>query len=413
MTIAKSPDANINVRGRPLGVYIHFPWCVSKCPYCDFFSVAMQSAIPHAEYADAVIAEFDSRSAQIAPATIRSLYFGGGTPSLWEPSAVARVVDHILRAANVEANTIEITLECNPSSFEIERCAAWREAGINRLSLGLQSLNPEHLKFLGRAHDEKEAMRALRHALNSGIAQVGADLIFGLPAQLPDDAVAQLRQLPLEALSHLSVYALTIERNTPFGALARAGRLPLAQDDDVASSFFSLHEVLEAAGFEHYEISNYAKSACRAVHNTGYWRGDDYLGIGVAAWGTVHRESTNKGRMLDRFRYRNTTRIADYLKKAGQSETLWSPQPLGILGEHEVIDDPTAFVERLMLGLRTSDGVDLSGLPSSFEVDVWLAKRKSDIDKLVAQKRLVHEGSVLRIPLDAWFLADGTIAALI
>lgn len=414
MTIAKSPDdnaASVDARGRPLGVYVHFPWCVSKCPYCDFFSVATQNAIPNEQYANAVIAEFDARSAELDSSTIRSLYFGGGTPSLWDPESLARVVSHVVQAAGVEPSEIEITLECNPSSFEMARCAQWRAAGINRLSLGLQSLNPEHLKFLGRAHNDREGMLALEQALQSGIANIGTDFIFGLPAQLPKDAVAQLSRLPLSELSHLSVYALTIESNTPFGALARAGRLPLAQDDDVVSSFFELHEFLESSGFEHYEISNYARPSKRAVHNSGYWTGDDYLGLGVSAWGTVHRKGERSEH--SRLRYRNTTRIAYYLENATSVGALWSLQPEGILSDREPIDDSTAFSERIMLGLRTKDGLDLARLPSNFEANAWLARRHSDIDKLCAQKRLVRDGSVLRVPLEAWFVADGTIASLI
>jgi len=416
MSIAKSPESDPNQpspRGRPLGIYIHFPWCVSKCPYCDFFSVATHGTIPHEAYADAVIAEFDVRLRDIAPANIKSFYFGGGTPSLWEPDSVARVLHHMLDAVGVRPSEVEITLECNPSSFEIERCRAWRETGINRLSLGLQSLNAKNLEFLGRAHNEHEALAALEHALASGIPSVGADFIFGLPQQRPSEALAELAQLPLSALDHLSVYALTIESNTPFGAQARAGRLPLAQDDDVATTFVALHEFLTGAGFEHYEISNYARSGARAVHNSGYWKGDDYLGLGVAAWGTVHKE--NSERDVDRLRYRNTQRIANYLEFGAlhAKRDVWALQPDGILSEVEPIEPKTAFIERLMLGLRMSDGIDLSMLPREFEVDAWGVRRQRSIHKLVEQGRLTREGSVLRIPFETWFLADGTIAELI
>jgi len=418
MSSAKSPESATNVeiqRGRPLGVYVHFPWCLSKCPYCDFFSVASHDAIPHVAYADAVIAEFDARCHAIDAAQIRSLYFGGGTPSLWDPDAVARVVGHVVNAAGKVRNDLEITLECNPSSFEIERCQRWKAAGVNRLSLGLQSLNSKNLEFLGRRHNAREAMAALEHALASGIPSVGADLIFGLPGQQPKDALDELNQLPLSVLDHLSVYALTIESNTPFGAQARAGRLPLAQDDDVVATFVALHETLVASQFEHYEISNYARSGCRAVHNTGYWKGEDYLGLGVAAWGTVHRELTAGSGTCDRLRYRNTQRITNYLGRClgADSNVFWTAQPAGILSESEPIDGPTALTERLMLGLRMSDGVDLSELSREFDVDGWFLRHQRSIEKLSERGRLVREGSVLRIPFEAWFLADGTISELI
>jgi len=416
MSIAKSPEPKSKQeqnRGRPLGVYVHFPWCLSKCPYCDFFSVVTSEAIPHEPYADAVIAEFNARMRDIEPGLIRSVYLGGGTPSLWDPRSVTRVVAHILRTADVATALPEITIECNPSSFEIEHCQRWVDAGINRLSLGLQSLNSQHLEFLGRAHDGAEALAALERALRSGIPSVGVDLIFGLPEQRPSQAVAELARLPLADLAHISAYALTVEQNTPFGSLARAGRLPLSQEDDVATTFFALQDALRNSGFEHYEISNYAKPACRAVHNVGYWRGEDYLGLGVAAWGTVHKRGA--GENLQRVRYRNTTRIARYLDRAllVEARALWELQPEGDLSGRETIDDATDFTERLMLGLRMSDGVDLSKLPAHFDVEAWLSRRRRSMDKLVGQGRLIREGPLLRIPTDAWFLADGTIAELI
>jgi oxygen-independent coproporphyrinogen-3 oxidase len=420
MSIAKSPENELREpsnQGRPLGVYIHFPWCLSKCPYCDFFSIATQSVIPHEAYADAVITEFDGRFRAIEPATIRSLYFGGGTPSLWEVNAVGRVIRHILDAFVSASSAIEVTLECNPSSFGQAKCCEWQDVGVNRLSLGLQSLNDSDLKYLGRAHDASEGLAALDMALASGMPRVCADLIFGLPGRLPSDAVAEIKRLPLDALSHLSVYALTIEQNTPFGALARAGRLALAPDDLVADAFVALHEELSAAEFEHYEISNYARCGKRSVHNMGYWQGYDYLGLGVAAFGTVNVNGQQSFSLpvTERIRYRNTTRIPHYLELcSGESvEKLWQLQPTGLLADHELIDSETGLTERLMLGLRTRDGIDLDELCQQFDINAWLTKRRPAIERLVRKGRLNKDGAKLKIPFNSWFLADGTIAELI
>ena len=356
-------------RGRPLGVYIHFPWGLSKCPYCDF-SVATHSAIPHEDYADAVISEFDRRFCALEPATITSIYVGGGTPSLWKTNALGRVLEHLRTAADSDFHGVEVTLECNPSSFDLQKCREWKNFGVNRLSLGLQSLNDSDLKYLGRAHDARCGLAALNDALSSGISHVCADLIFGLPNRTPKDAVAEVRQLPLSALAHLSVYALTIEQNTPFGALARAGRLALAPDDLVADSFVALHEELAVAQFEHYEISNYAKPGCRSVHNVGYWQGRDYLGLGVAAFGTVSLTTDQSIVPVTggRLRYRNTTRIEHYFDicKGCNPVSLWQPMPKGLLAESELIDGSIALTERLMLALRTREGINLRQLSPRF-----------------------------------------------
>jgi oxygen-independent coproporphyrinogen-3 oxidase len=404
-------------QGRPLGVYVHFPWCISKCPYCDFFSVGNSAGIAHKAYASAVINELRQRHAAIQPAGLESIYFGGGTPSLWDEDQVQRVIEQVLSVFGARKESVEITLECNPSSFESCKCGHWNAAGVNRLSLGVQSLDDESLKYLGRVHDSRAALDALHTALESEIPQIGADIIFGLPGRTVADCVGEVRQLPLTELSHVSAYALTIEPNTPFGRRARAGRLELAPDELITESFFALHEQLEQVGFEHYEISNYARPRCRSRHNTGYWQGRDYLGLGVAAWGTVSLRENGavakpKGRHL---RYRNTTNVGRYVQAfaQGSSPVLWESLPSGIVTEHEVIDEAVALSERFLLGLRTIDGVDLGLLSSQFDVDAWLASRQRALDRLQSRGRISLDGSRLWIPFPMWYLADGTISEIL
>jgi oxygen-independent coproporphyrinogen-3 oxidase len=269
---------------------------------------------------------------------------------------------------------------------------------------------------LGRAHDARAALDALHTALDSGIGAICADLIFGLPGRCAADSVRELQLLPLSELAHVSAYALTIEPNTPFGARARKGTLELAPDEAVTESFVAVHDALEHSGFEHYEISNYARPTCRSVHNSGYWHGRDYLGLGVAAWGTVrlryHALSADRG---EHVRYRNTTRIEKYLALGAQQATplMWSLQSPGMLAERENIDSEIALVERIMLGLRTREGVDLAALAIEFDMEAWMATRRKTLQKLQASGRIAIEATRLSIPFPMWYLADGTISQLI
>jgi oxygen-independent coproporphyrinogen-3 oxidase len=214
-----------------MGVYVHFPWCLAKCPYCDFVSYAVgveaRAAADTAErdraYADAVLREIDARAAVLATRTLGSVFFGGGTPSLWTPPDLGRVLQAILGPRN---NNLETTTECNPTSIDEDRARALHDVGVNRLSIGVQSLSDERLRFLGRLHDARGAVAAVQGALRSGIPRVSADLIFGLPGQTPEQACEEAARLVDLGLQHLSCYQLTIEPGTLFGELARRGRVP-------------------------------------------------------------------------------------------------------------------------------------------------------------------------------------------
>jgi oxygen-independent coproporphyrinogen-3 oxidase len=402
-----------------LGVYVHFPWCLAKCPYCDFLSVAAdRPAIPHEPYADAVVAELDRRAGELGAHRLASVFFGGGTPSLWKPAALGRVLRRILStlgatttrtgaAPGEPAPPPEITVECNPSSFDLDVGRALVDQGVNRVSLGIQGLDASRLRFLGRLHDAEGGLRAVRAALEAGVPRVSADFIFGVAGQSASDAAREVTVLADLGTTHLSAYALTIEHGTQFGALARKGRLPLLPEDAVADSFLAVHEALTARGFEHYEVSNYARSGHRAEHNLGYWRGASYLGLGCGAFGTVPLG----GR---RVRYRNTPVPERYTASA----PLWSgaeldrASPGGLVSEVETLTAEALFTERLLLGLRLSEGLDLEAAGRELGVEPFPPGRTAAIERLVERGRLVREGSRLRIPAEAWLLADGTIAAL-
>ena len=269
--------------GVGFGVYIHWPFCESKCPYCDFNSHVSET-IDHARWRRAFARELGTAAAEW-PAeekpTVTSVFFGGGTPSLAEPETIASVIDGIQVAFPV-ADDVEITLEANPSSVEAGRFAAYAQAGVNRLSLGVQSLDDEALRFLGRRHGRDEALRAIEIA-QATFPRSSFDLITARPGQSMDDWVREIDEALSLAADHLSIYQLTIETGTPF---AREG-VPPADEDTGAAIFKETQDRLEAAGLPAYEISNHARDGYACRHNLTYWRGGEYLGLGPGAHGRI------------------------------------------------------------------------------------------------------------------------------
>jgi oxygen-independent coproporphyrinogen-3 oxidase len=399
-----------------MGVYVHFPWCLAKCPYCDFVSYAVgtaaaNTALRDRAYADAVLREIDARAAELATHAVGSVFFGGGTPSLWHPAELGRVLAALLRerarspgdtgraghAGHASSTSVEITTECNPTSIDEDRARALLDAGVNRLSIGVQSLSDERLRFLGRLHDANGGTLAVQGALRAGMPRVSADLIFGLPGQTPQEACEEAARLLDLGLEHLSCYQLTIEPGTRFGELARRGRLPLAEDSAVADSFLALDEMLSGRGFVHYEISNYARPGHEAAHNIGYWRGCEYLGLGCAAYGFLRSDPAGG------FRYRNAIVPERYMSGTpGDAET----EPL----------DPEALMrERIMLGLRMAEGIDLREAEESLGAPAWTPSRERAAAWLAERGRIVRsgaDGSILRVPKASWLWTDDTAARL-
>jgi oxygen-independent coproporphyrinogen-3 oxidase len=374
---------------------VHFPYCLAKCPYCDFVSFATPtSAIDHDGYADAVMAELEARAVALEERAIGSVFFGGGTPSLWDARAIGRVVSAILARARV-ASDLEITVECNPTSLDEERAKRLADAGVNRLSVGVQSLRQDQLTYLGRLHDTGGALRALRAAL-AAVPRVSGDLIFGLPGQSPEDARDQALALADVGLKHLSCYQLTIEPGTRFGELARRGRLPLADDGHVADAFLAIDEALAARGLRHYEISNYALKGEEARHNLAYWRGDEYVGLGCAAYGFTRTAETRGAR------YRNPVDPRKYVETAREAAE----------ESREPLDAETLLKERIMLGLRLAEGFDLAEAGRDLGLDPWTPARERALERLVAQGRVTRAGTRLRVPRAAWLFTDDTAARL-
>lgn len=377
------------LHNRDTAVYVHFPWCAKKCPYCDFATRAVEPAsIDHDGYADAIARDLESRRAQLEGRRLVSVFFGGGTPSLWSAAALGRTLERIRGAFGSEVDDLEVTAECNPSSLSAEQAQTFAAAGINRTSIGVQSLRERHLQFLGRLHDGAGALRALRDAKATGV-RVSADLMFGMRDQR--DVLADVDVLIEEGLTHVSAYALTIEPGTQFGTLQRLGKLETANEDDYARMFLEAEARFAAAGLAHYEVSNYARPGEEARHNQHYWRGGDYLALGAAAVGCLSEAGTAR-------RWRNQSDPQRYLAEPIEE---WS----------EALDTSERIQEALMLGLRTTEGVDLDGLAARVGVDPR-AGRERALERGFERGDLSLDGAVLTVPRERWLRLDGIVAAL-
>jgi len=336
-------------------LYVHVPFCARRCSYCDF-AIAVRREVPSGEFVDAVLREWAGWQRDPAldgVTSLRTLYFGGGTPSLLDPAELSRLVDG-LRALRPLDPDAEVTLEANPENVTAPAVAAWRAAGINRVSLGVQSFHPRVLTWMHRTHDVHAVHRAVDVLRSGGIADLSLDLIFAVPDMLERDWAADLDQALALAPEHLSLYGLTVEPATPLGRwTARAEVLPAA-DDRYAAEFLLAHERLGSAGFEHYEVSNYGRPGHRARHNSGYWRRAPFIGLGPSAHSGFGRR-----------RRWNRPAWASYHRAVSTGAS--------IVEQEERLDDEQVRLEDLYLGLRTVEGVgaDLLGSAATWTESGW------------------------------------------
>lgn len=301
----------------PLSLYLHIPWCVQKCPYCDFNSHAQKGEIPQQQYIDALLDDLDQDIShfqlQNDRRRLHSIFIGGGTPSLIAPEEIGRLLNGIEQRIPFAAD-IEITMEANPGTIEAERFAEYRRQGVTRISIGVQSFEQEKLTRLGRIHGRNEAINAARLAHTIGLTSFNLDLMHGLPDQTPEQALADLDQAIELAPPHLSWYQLTIEPNTLF--YSRPPKLP---DDDALWQIFELgQQKLSQAGYQQYEISGYSKPGYQCQHNLNYWRFGDYLGIGCGAHGKL---SFADGRIIRTTKVKHPRGYLNLLKPYRDSET--------------------------------------------------------------------------------------------
>ena len=320
----------------PLSLYIHVPWCIRKCPYCDFNSHKADETLPEREYIQALLADLEQDLHWVQGRDIQSIFIGGGTPSLLSVSAYQTLFSELKKRLRF-ADDIEITLEANPGTFEAEKFAGYRQLGINRLSIGIQSFQPQHLEKLGRVHDREQALNAIRLARESGFDNFNLDLMHGLPGQTIEQAIDDLKTALSFEPQHLSWYQLTIEPNTEFYK-----RPPLLPEDDTLWDIQEAGlELLAQHGFEHYEISAFCQPGKASRHNLNYWQFGDYLGIGAGAHGKVTLSEANT------IMRTNKTRLPkDYL----------NPDKRFLAGK-QTIEPEDIGLECLMNALRLRQGI--------------------------------------------------------
>jgi oxygen-independent coproporphyrinogen-3 oxidase len=323
------------------GVYVHWPFCLSKCPYCDFNSHVRHTPIDEARFVRAFASEIAVTAARIPGRQVSSIFFGGGTPSLMQPATVAAILDAIAAHWTV-APDVEVTLEANPTSVEATRFRGYRAAGVNRVSLGVQALDDGALKELGRLHSAQEALDAVAIA-RSIFERYSFDLIYARPQQTPQAWTEELKRAIAEAAEHLSLYQLTIEPETPFYALQKAGKLVIP-DDDLGRTLYDLtQEICAAAGLPGYEVSNHARPGSECRHNLVYWRGHEYAGIGPGAHGRLNLNGVRQATATEK-------RPETWLMRVES------------LGHGLVTDEPLMREEQadefLLMGLRLAEGID-------------------------------------------------------
>jgi len=374
------------------GVYVHWPFCLSKCPYCDFNSHVRHAAIDEARHVRAFTAEIAATAARVPGRTVSTIFFGGGTPSLMQPGTVGAILDAIGKHWTI-APDVEVTLEANPTSVEATRFRGYRAAGVNRVSLGVQALNDAELKTLGRLHTAQEALDSVAIA-RKAFERYSFDLIYARPGQTPQAWASELKRAIAEAAEHLSLYQLTIEQDTPFAALHAAGKL-ITPDEDVARRLYdTTQEVCSAAGLPAYEISNHARPGAECRHNLVYWRGHEYAGIGPGAHGRLDIAGERRATATER-------RPEAWLMR------------VEALGHGVVTDETLSHVEIadefLMMGLRLAEGID----PARYE---QLAGRPIDERRIAI---LREEGAVevtpegrLRVTQSGFPVLDAVVADL-
>ena len=374
------------------GVYVHWPFCLSKCPYCDFNSHVRHAAIDEARHVRAFTAEIAATAARVPGRTVSTIFFGGGTPSLMQPGTVGAILDAIGKHWTI-APDVEVTLEANPTSVEATRFRGFRTAGVNRVSLGVQALNDAELKTLGRLHTAQEALNAVAIA-RKAFERYSFDLIYARPGQTPQAWASELKRAIAEAAEHLSLYQLTIEQDTPFAALHAAGKL-ITPDEDVARTLYdTTQEVCSAAGLPAYEISNHARPGAECRHNLVYWRGHEYAGIGPGAHGRLDIAGERRATATER-------RPEAWLMRV---ETL---------GHGVTVDDALTRDEQadefLLMGLRLAEGID----PQRYAA---LAGRPLDLERIAA---LAGHGFVettaggrLRVTRSGFPVLDAVVADL-
>jgi putative oxygen-independent coproporphyrinogen III oxidase len=351
----------------PLSLYIHIPWCVRKCPYCDFNSHEARQEIPEAAYVDALIADLEQATPLVWGRKIRSVFFGGGTPSIFSADSIDKILSHVRMLTPLEYGA-EVTLEANPGTVDIANFKGYRDAGVNRVSLGIQSFQPQYLKALGRIHDREQALAAAELALNT-FDKVNLDVMYALPEQSLEDALQDAETACQIKPAHLSFYHLTLEPNTPFHRTPPS----LPDDDTSATMQEEIEKILAANGYQHYETSGFAQPGQQCQHNLNYWTFGDYLGIGAGA----HSKLSFHDKIIRQSRHKHPKRYLESVTTGQMVDSEWQ------IGREDL-----AF-EFMMNALRLVDGVEAglfqqrTGLPlRAIQAQIQEAQQKGLLEQV-------------------------------
>ncbi len=369
------------------GFYIHIPFCAQQCTYCDFhFSTTFDTY--RSQMIAAICTEIQLRKTENEQQSIATIYFGGGTPSILTSQELEQLIGTIAQHYHLSA-AVEITLECNPDDCSLEHLTAWKRIGISRLSIGIQSFQSEQLAWMNRTHSGEEAKTAVQLARQVGFNEISVDLIYGLPDLSAEDWRKQLQQVIALGVDHISAYCLTVEQKTTLAAWVKSGKIRPLSDDLQSEQFELLVTELAANGFEQYEISNFANKQRYSKHNTAYWQGISYVGVGPSAHGFDGKT-----------RYWNKANNAQYMQSLGNNELLETRETLSLTDQ---------FNELIMLGLRTKWGVNKSQLVELQPLtDQWLRQK----NQYLAQDMLIETETHLLLTHAGRLLADAIAADL-
>ncbi|MEW6145907.1 MAG: radical SAM family heme chaperone HemW [Thermodesulfobacteriota bacterium] len=336
------------------GIYIHIPYCVKKCPYCDFNSWGVRGSLPEEEYTESILREIDLYRSEIEGRGCDTIFFGGGTPSIFEPKSIGRIISKIYEVTD-PGRDIEATLEVNPKTADSNKLTGFRGAGVNRISVGVQSFSQRKLRFLGRINTPEDGRRILDDVRRAGFGNYNFDLMYGTGGETLEEWRGDLEEAVRFGSTHLSAYCLTIEDGTEFGALFKKGKLLLPEEDALSEFISYTTAFLGDAGYGQYEISNYARPGFECRHNLLYWKGQDYIGLGAGAHSHMKTEGFPWGR-----RWANVRNPASYMKAAGEGR-----KPLDFTEE---LSREEAVEDSIIMGFRLNEGINVSSLISRYGV---------------------------------------------
>lgn len=378
------------------GIYVHIPYCIKKCPYCDFNSYGVGRLIPEVEYTEALLAELDIYSDAIARYPITSIFIGGGTPSLFSSDSIGRIINKILGITS-SLESLEISIEVNPKTADFDKLLSFKQAGVNRVSLGVQSFSEKKLKFLGRINSPVDGMRILEEVIKAGFTNFNADLMYGCSFETPEEWRSELDKVLEFNTTHVSAYCLTIEDDTEFAGLYSRGKLMLPDEQTLCDMISLTGDVLAGAGYIQYEISNFAKPGFECRHNMLYWRGENYIGVGAGAHS--HLDTCLQSEWG--IRWANVKDPSAYMKRVFERN-----KPVAFV---EYLDRQTALKDRVLMGLRLGEGIDLERIENRFSVKLMSAQ----LDYLIGDEFIDLSDNTLRFNKKGLLVSDSIICKIL